>query len=205
MDYLAVFIGGTCHSTPRLSAAALVGVLSNVAAYGFTVLVMPRSILTEKIARRGYHIYREYGIDPLERHTVSEVMTHDVRSIEAHTSIADALNGHFGPNQVHRAFPVVRDGVFLGMVDRETLLKHVAAPHAKCMGDLFGENLPVMALPEETCRIVATRMAVHRLERLPVVRDAQSRVLLGLVARSDLIKPSLSLFDEEHNFERSLG
>jgi H+/Cl- antiporter ClcA len=43
-------------------------------AYGFTVLVMPRSILTEKVARRGYHIYREYGIDPLERHTVSEVM-----------------------------------------------------------------------------------------------------------------------------------
>jgi len=27
-------------------------------AYGFTVLTMPRSILTEKIARRGYHIHR---------------------------------------------------------------------------------------------------------------------------------------------------
>ncbi len=170
-------------------------------AYGFTVLVMPRSILTEKIARRGYHIYREYGIDPLERHTVSEVMTREVATIEAQTCVADALNARFGPSQAHRAFPVVRDGVFLGMADRETLLRHAATPHG-CVGDLFGENLPVMALPEETCRIVATRLAVHHLERLPVVHDAQSRTLLGLVARSDLIKPSLSLFDEEHNYEQ---
>src|SRR3954454_10396419 len=35
-------------------------------AHGFTVLVMRRSILTEKIARRGYHLSREYAIDPLE-------------------------------------------------------------------------------------------------------------------------------------------
>jgi H+/Cl- antiporter ClcA len=47
---------------PLLTASAV--------AYGFTVLTMPRSILTEKIARRGYHIYSEYGIDPLERHNV---------------------------------------------------------------------------------------------------------------------------------------
>ena len=171
-------------------------------AYGFTVLVMPRSILTEKIARRGYHIYREYGIDPLERHTVSEVMTRDVATIEAQTSIADALNRYFGPQQSHRAFPVVRKGVFLGMVDRAMLMKHVEDPHATRVSDLFGENLPVMVLPEEMCRIVATRLAVHHLERLPVVKDADSRELLGLVARSDLIKPSLSLFDEEHNYEQ---
>jgi H+/Cl- antiporter ClcA/CBS domain-containing protein len=171
-------------------------------AYGFTVLVMPRSILTEKVARRGYHIYREYGIDPLERHTVSEVMTREVTSIEARTSIAAALETHFGPNQSHRAFPVVRDGIFLGMVDRAMLAKHAGASHHLCVNELFGENLPVMALPEETCRVVATRLAVHHLERLPVVRDARSRELLGLVARSDLIKPSLSLFDEEHHYEQ---
>jgi H+/Cl- antiporter ClcA/predicted transcriptional regulator len=171
-------------------------------AYGFTVLVMPRSILTEKIARRGYHIYREYGIDPLERHTVSEVMTRAVTTIEAQTSITDALNTYFGPQQSHRAFPIVREGMFLGMVDRAMLVKHVEGARAMCVSDLFGENLPVMALPDETCRIVATRLAVHHLERLPVVKDADSRELLGLIARSDLIKPSLSLFDEEHNYEQ---
>ena len=68
-------------------ANALLPLLTACAtAYGFTVLLMPRSILTEKIARRGYHIYREYGIDPLERHTVSEVMTRELTTIAAHTT-----------------------------------------------------------------------------------------------------------------------
>ena len=176
-----------------------------VTAYGFTVLVMPRSILTEKIARRGYHIYREYGIDPLERHTVEEVMTREVKSIDADTLIADALRTHFGPAQSHRAFPVVRNGAFLGMADRALLAKHADAVPAQRMNDIFGANPPVMALPEETCRTIATRLAVHHLERLPVVKDGQSRELLGIVARSDLIKPSLSLFDEEHNYEQFNG
>ena len=184
-------------------ANALLPLLTACAtAYGFTVLVMPRSILTEKIARRGYHIYREYGIDPLERHVVSEVMTREVTTIDAQTSIMDALNLYFGPKQAHRAFPIVRDGVFLGMVDRAILAKQSEMSRTMCVSDLFGENLPVMALPDETCRDVAARLAVHHLERLPVVKDARSRELLGLVARSDLIKPSFSLFDEEHKYEQ---
>ena len=184
-------------------ANALLPLLAACAtAYGFTVLVMPRSILTEKIARRGYHIYREYGIDPLERHTVSEVMTLEVTAIEAQTSITEALRAYFGAHQSHRAFPIVREGKFLGMVDRAMLVKHAERSGATCVGDLFGENLPVIALPDETCRVVATRLAVHHFERLPVVEDADSLVLLGIVARSDLIKPSLALFDEEHNYEQ---
>jgi hypothetical protein len=36
---------------------------------------MRRSILTEKVARRGYDIFREYAVDPLERFTVKDVFT----------------------------------------------------------------------------------------------------------------------------------
>jgi hypothetical protein len=43
-------------------------------AHAFTVLVMRRSILTEKVARRGYHLTREYAIDPLEVLFVRDVM-----------------------------------------------------------------------------------------------------------------------------------
>ncbi len=43
-------------------------------AHAFTVLVLRRSILTEKVARRGYHLTREYAIDPLEVLFVREVM-----------------------------------------------------------------------------------------------------------------------------------
>ena len=179
---------------PLLTASAV--------AYGFTVLVMPRSILTEKLARRGYHVYREYGIDPLERHSVGEIMVRDVKTIEAHTTIAEALAGAFGTGQAHRAFPVVRDGAYVGMLDLATLLAEQEKAVAGKVGDLFGANVPAMALPGETCRAVATRMAVHGIERLPVVNDALSRRLVGIVSRSDLVKPSRNLFDEELQHEQ---
>jgi H+/Cl- antiporter ClcA/predicted transcriptional regulator len=179
---------------PLLTAAAV--------SYGFTVLFMRRSILTEKIARRGYHIYREYGIDPLERHHVDEVMTRDVQTIDANTSVTDALARHFGPQQVHRAFPVVRNGELVGVVDRSTLgasLKET--PHAR-VGDLCGGKRPDFALPDETCRAVAARLAAHSLDRVPVVADEKTYMLVGIVSRHDLVKPSLSIFNEERQREQ---
>src|SRR5579862_2150318 len=59
------------HSMESLLPLAL----ACAASYLVTSLIMPRSILTEKLARRGYHLSREYGVDPLEIITVAEVMT----------------------------------------------------------------------------------------------------------------------------------
>jgi len=172
---------------PLLAAAA--------GAYGFTVLTMGRSILTEKIARRGHHIYREYGIDPLERHSVAEVMSTDVRTVDAGATVGAVLASHFGAAQAHRGFPVTRGGLVVGMIERETL--EGRAPGMP-VGDLFGANPPLVALPGETCRAVATRLAVHGIERLPVVAQTGDPQLLGIVSRSDLIKATAVLHDEEH-------
>ena len=51
-------------------------VVACVASYLVTALIMPRSILTEKLSRRGYHLFREYGIDPLELVLVREAMSY---------------------------------------------------------------------------------------------------------------------------------
>src|SRR5438477_654221 len=54
---------------------ALPGLLvGSIAAAGVTVLLMRRSILTEKLARRGQHVSREYGVNPLHVLRVEEVM-----------------------------------------------------------------------------------------------------------------------------------
>jgi CBS domain-containing protein len=177
-------------------ANALLPLLAATAgAYGFTVLTMGRSILTEKIARRGHHIYREYGIDPLERHSVAEVMTARVRSIDAGASVSAVLVSHFGPGQAHRAWPVTRDGALVGMIQREAL---EGQPPGAPVGGLFGAAAPAVALAGETCRTVATRLAVLGLERLPVVAQADSLALVGIVSRSDLIKATAVLHVEEH-------
>lgn len=189
-----VFAFGLTHD----SNALLPLLATSATAYGFTVLTMRRSILTEKIARRGHHIYREYGIDPLERQFVEEVMTREVRTIDAALPVAEALAVYFGEGQAHRAFPVLRGREVIGVADRAVL----AAWSNGTVGDAVAGTPPVVALPGENCRAVATRLARHGLERLPVVRDADSRLLVGIVARSDLIKPSLAHFHEEEQRER---
>ncbi|CAD6520464.1 Voltage-gated ClC-type chloride channel ClcB [Paraburkholderia hiiakae] len=184
-------------------ANALLPLLASAAvAYGFTVLLMRRSILTEKIARRGYHIYREYSIDPLERHYVEEVMTKGVQSIDARTTVADVLRTHFGAQQKFRAFPVVDNGVLVGMADRALLDRALSSSGDAPIGALFCAALPEIALPGETCRNVAARLAITGLDRVPVVADENTRRLLGIVSRHDLVKPSLSVFTEERERER---
>ncbi len=181
-------------------ANALLPVLAaSVVAYGFTVITMHRSILTEKIARRGHHIYREYGIDPLERHSVEEVMTATPVSIDADARVGEVLASYFGSGQRHRAFPVTKGGAVLGMLDRAALEQAGDAVHVR---ELYGVNAPIVALRGETCRTVAIRLAVHGLERLPVVADAESRQLVGIISRSDMIKSSLALENEEHRRHR---
>ena len=172
---------------------------ATLVAHGFTTVVMTRSIMTEKIARRGYHIYREYGVDPLERHHVDEVMSRTVQTIDADLTVREALATFFGDTQSHRAYPAVRGGAVIGMVDRAMLERD---PDSQRRGCACAARAPVVALPGETCRLVATRLAVHGLERLPVVADNETRRLVGIVSRSDLVKPSLAHFDEEHKKER---
>ena len=57
-------------------------------AHGFTVLTLRRSILTEKISRRGYHLSREYSMDPLEIIFAREVAR------EADVSAVDEAGAH---------------------------------------------------------------------------------------------------------------
>jgi H+/Cl- antiporter ClcA len=66
------------HALPALLPLAL----GCTASYLVTSLIMPRSILTEKLSRRGHHLSREYGVDPLETISVAEVMTELTESIE---------------------------------------------------------------------------------------------------------------------------
>jgi H+/Cl- antiporter ClcA len=178
--------------------AFLPALLSCAVAYGFTVIVMPRSILTEKIARRGRHVYREYGVDPLERHFVDEVMTRDTVVIAGSLTPSEILHTHFGHDQQHRAYPVIADRQVVGMVDRDTLddlaLEAPSGPIALRLPD---PHKLVYALPNDTCRAVAQRLAAHGLERLPVVKDSVTRELVGIISRSDLLKPSRALHEEE--------
>ncbi|GAA4382597.1 chloride channel protein [Tsukamurella soli] len=48
--------------------------IASTTAYAVSVLVLKRSVLTEKIARRGLHLTRDYSTDPLETFFVADVV-----------------------------------------------------------------------------------------------------------------------------------
>ena len=84
--------------------------VANFLAHGFTVLTLKRSILTEKISRRGYHLSREYGLDPLEILFVREVMRTNVVVLPGDGTLEEAREliraGEQHPQGQH-LFPVV--------------------------------------------------------------------------------------------------
>src|SRR5262249_20327757 len=134
--------------------------IASVVAYGFTVLVMKRSILTEKVARRGYHVSREYSVDPLELTTVGDVMATAVVTVPADLPAADLVKNYFlSGDQKHQGYPVINAGGQLqGVVTRSDVLGSQSAGGSVTAGALV-HRPPVTAFPLESCRSAAERMA----------------------------------------------
>jgi CBS domain-containing protein len=172
-------------------------------AYGASVFLMKRSILTEKIARRGLNIFRPYTLNRLEYMTVKEVMTRDVITVRADMTVKAMDAEYFGSEQRHRAYPVVdAEGTLLGIVDRARLrgwLESDGSGAAQLSALMSGD--PVVAFPEESCQSIAIRMAVEKRDRIPVVSRDEHR-LLGIVTRYDLLTPYAQTHDEELLRER---
>lgn len=177
-------------------------------AHGLTVLILKRSILTEKIARRGFHLSREYAIDPLEILFVREVMRTSVVALAAASPfgrLVHSLHGDGGKGR-QRLYPVVGDSQeLLGVVTRDDLRKFVdASEDAGSPLATIVRSGPVVAYPDESLRMVVYRMAETGLTRFPVV-ERSSRKLVGMIALTDLLKARALTLDAEHRRERVLG
>ncbi len=102
--------------------------LAVTVSYGFTVLALRRSILTEKISRRGYHLSCEYAVDPLEIIFAKEVM----QPLNGHAAAIDGIVAHpdeplrvivYRMAKTHRTeLPVVSDGQPIGWLTLTDLL-----------------------------------------------------------------------------------
>jgi CBS domain-containing protein len=137
---------------------------------------------------------------------VDEVMTREVTVIEAKEPLISVLHAHFGVEQKFRAYPVVLDGKLVGMVDRSILNSLKDEDLGKSLADLLdAKSADSFVLPGDTCRAVSGRLAAEGLERLPVVDNPTSRRVVGIVSRSDLLKPARVLHEEENQRERVFG
>jgi hypothetical protein len=107
-------------------------VIAATAAYALSTLLLKRSVLTEKIARRGLHLTREYSVDPLELLVVGDVMVPSEAGLPATGDLpavfADDTLRHtayrFADEQLSRAAVIVRGdhGVVIGHIETHHLL-----------------------------------------------------------------------------------
>jgi len=180
--------------------------LASVIAHGFTVLTLRRSILTEKVARRGYHLSREYAVDPLEILFVREVMRSDVVALPADASVselAEALHDDRSPRR-QRLYPVVdRNRKLVGVVPRHQLRELLQRPDGSRLADVVNSN-PQVAVPDEPLRVTVFRMAETGFTRFPVVEKDGSGKLVGMVSLDDLLKARAQTLDAERRRERVL-
>ncbi len=216
---MAAILGGTMRSpfTGMIFALELTHdvnlllplLISCVTAHAFTVLALRRSILTEKVARRGYHVAREYAVDPLEMINAGRVMTRQVVTISA-SMTPDELGSQFFAAQPgttkHQGYPVVNDaGKLVGIITRADLA-HLPAPdgaNAGTLETLLGRKV-VVAFPDEPLRVVTNRMIAAGIGRIPIVSPEQPDHLVGIITRSDLLKARQRMLDEEERRERVL-
>jgi H+/Cl- antiporter ClcA/predicted transcriptional regulator len=204
---MAAMLGGTMRAplTGAVFALELTGDLellaplltAAVAAYGVTVLLMKRSILTEKIARRGQHIAREYAVDPFELARIREVMVGEVETLPADASIAEAVS--VLQSGRHQTYPVVdRRGRPIGMVTRAEALTwaYDGGDAGERVSDRVSDAaLPVVHPDDLAMRAIDVMVATGQ-GRLAVT-DAKSGVLKGLVTRKDLLKVRASVARNE--------
>jgi CIC family chloride channel protein len=178
-------------------------------AHAFTVLTLRRSILTEKISRRGYHLSREYGLDPLEILFAREVMRTNIVALPGDGTLEEAreLIRHNGHPLGQHLFPVVDTNKNLqGVVTRNQLLsffeKSVNESRAIRLSEIASQN-PVVAYADEPLRAVVHRMAESGFTRFPVL-SPDGQQLVGMISLNDLLRARTRNMEDERTRERVL-
>jgi CBS domain-containing protein len=161
---------------------------AGAAAYAISVLIMKRSILTEKIARRGRHISREYTIDALEFLQAGQLMTPDPETLRGDMPLNEVTR-FFAEEANHRSYPVVDgQGRLLGLVSRQDALQWRVAGHGEGrLGEALSDASTDFAFPETPCGEVADMMVESGVGRVPIV-DPKDRKVIGIISRQDLLK-----------------
>jgi H+/Cl- antiporter ClcA/CBS domain-containing protein len=178
-----------------------------VIAHLFTVLTLKRSILTEKVSRRGYHLSREYAVDPLEILFVREVMRSKLVAVPASASVEDLRRMFHSTHRSHgqRLYPLIEGETLRGVVTRKQVAELLAdSNHSGAkLAELASAN-PVVAYPDEPLRVVVYRMAETGFTRMPVVDRGDSRKLVGIISLEDLLHARTRNLTEERERERVL-
>jgi H+/Cl- antiporter ClcA len=156
--------------------------IASVSAYALSALLLKRSVLTEKIARRGLHLTREYTTDPLEALFAHEVMTRNPVELPADLGLPHGATA-------------VRDGA---------VLRDGFAPHASRANGRPAPAGRAVVFTDHTLREVANILAHHNVTKALVVHRTAPHRLAGLITLDQLLHARRRDLHEEMHRERLL-
>ncbi len=206
---MAAILGGTMRSPLMATffAVELTGnthillpvMVATVSAFTLTVLVMKRSILTERIARRGLHLSREYSVDPFLNSRVADIMIRIVETLPANMKVLDAIEFYSSEAHRHKSYPVADgEGRLLGMIARADALSWAEDPESQnlTLAEALDGSILLEGYDDEIVAALADRMIANDVGRVPILSRATG-LLVGLVARRDLLKVRARLMHQE--------
>ena len=209
---MAAMMGGTMRSplTSMIFALELTHdlnllpalLVSCIAAHAVTVLLLRRSILTEKVARRGFHVTREYSVDPLAVLRVGEVMDRNPPTVPARMKVTELsdLIANGDPALSHRQGTLITDeeGNLAGIITRGDLVRALEkSPDSSTVLEAGSQRL-IVSYPDEILHDAVTRMVHHDIGRLPVVRRSNPKQILGYLGRASIMTARLRRHEEEN-------
>jgi H+/Cl- antiporter ClcA len=194
---MAAMMGGTMRA-PLTAAIFLlelthdIGLLPGLliacaAAHTVTVLVMRRDILSEKVARHGHHVLREYVVNPLAQFRVEDVM-----------NTVSAVNGA-PPVPGPAAGPMSREPMSPDPMSAEPMSPE---PTVEVPGVAHSPEAGGVAYPDELLDEVMTRMIVTGVTALRVVERGDAARVVGNVDAGAIATVWRDLHDEDHVREK---
>ena len=175
------------------------------------IYVLPSSIMTEKLARRGLRVPEEYDAGALKMARVSEVMKTDVQPIPQDMTVAElaerasnrapdpSISETQRPFNLNDGLPIVSsDGRLTGIVTQGDLVRSLEDdPEGRLSVLEAGSKTLIVAYPDELAHDAMFRMLKNDIGRMPVVdRDDPSK-MVGYFNRASLLGAWSRQRDEE--------
>ncbi len=185
--------------------AVLPLMLVGVIATAITMLVLPNSIMTEKLARRGLRIRAEYEPDILTQSTVGAVMDPYVQTVPLTMTVrelADAMARHHPDYTRHHALPILNEtGELAGIVTRGDVIRALeeSNPHITVLA--AGSRHLIVGFDDENLHDAVVRMLQRGVGRLPVVCRSEPGKVIGYLGREEVMSARLRRIEDEHQRE----
>ena len=191
-------------------------IVASTVAFLLSVLILKRSVLTEKVVRKGTHLTREYSTDPLEVFLVGEIMPASFLCFRPDSTLDDAIrqagggwSGSGDRKLAHsqRLYPVLdaRDRL-VGLLTQHQMIGARSRPASQppvLLADVMVRE-PIVGYADMTLRELANWMAQNQVSSVPIVDRQDAGRVLSVMSVDQVLEARLRDVDEEHKSERVL-